>query len=331
MEIFWIILGVVGVAVLLYLLIADGDLVVSESVVIGAPVDKVFSYILDLRNWKDWNAWIRYEKDVPLEYSHDVSEEGGYYSWNGKVIGSGKLSHYKIVPNKKIEQKIQFLKPFKSSSYISWTFEEENGKTKVTWGMNGKLPFFMKPMLNKMKDSLSRDYKIGLLYLAQTLSAKAPKMDLDFVGEIHFNGGAALCKADKGSIEYIQKTMSKGFEDLLGYCKENEISLTGYPLSVYHKMHPKRGFVYDMAVPVSESSTPNDEFVLKYLPTGKYLKVTLKGSYQYMDLAWYSAFCYLKMHKFKYDWKRASMEVYETSPSEVSPKELVTSLLIAIK
>ena len=331
MEVFWIILGLLLVAVLLYLLIANGDLVVSESVVIDVPIDKVFAYILDLRSWKDWNAWIRYEKDVPLEYSDDVSTEGGYYSWDGKVIGSGKLSHNKIVTNERIEQKVQFFKPFKSSSDISWVFEKKGDKTKVTWGMNGKLPFFMKPMLNRMKDSLSRDYKMGLLYLAQMLDGKAPKVELDFVGEMQFDGGTALCKADKGNITHIQKTMGKGFEDLLGYCKDNEIPLTGYPLSVYHKMNPKRGFVYDMAAPVGESSTPNDEFTLKSLPTGKYLKITLKGSYQYMDLAWYSAFCYLKMHKFKYDWKRASMEVYETSPSEVAPDELVTSLLIAIK
>ena len=331
MEMFWIILGVVVALILIYLLLANGDLIVSESVVIDAPVDKVFSYILNLRNWKEWNSWIRYEQNAPLKYSDDVSIEGGYYSWDGKVIGSGKLTHHKIVTNERIEQKIQFFKPFKSSSDISWVFEEENGKIKVTWGMNGKLPFFLKPMLGKMKESLSRDYKMGLLYLAQMLDAKAPKMQLDFVGEIQFDGGTALCKADKGSIAYIQKTMGKGFENLLRYCKDNEIVLTGYPLSVYHKMNPKRGFVYDIAVPVDPSSPPSDEFTLKALPVGKYLKVTLHGSYQYMDLAWYSAFCYLKMHKFKYDWGRASIEVYETSPSEVAPAELITSILVAIK
>ena len=55
-----------------------------------------------------------HEPDTVLSYSDNCNEESGNYSWDGKYIGAGKMTHVKLVRPNKIRQSIEFSRPFKS-------------------------------------------------------------------------------------------------------------------------------------------------------------------------------------------------------------------------
>ena len=60
---------------------------VEKSIEIEAPIEKVYAAIRDFREWVPWSLWLISEPDCPLDYG----EDGKSYSWEGKIIGSGKM------------------------------------------------------------------------------------------------------------------------------------------------------------------------------------------------------------------------------------------------
>ena len=86
-----------------------------------------------------------------------------------------------------------------------------------------------------------------------------------------------------------------------------------------------------MALPVPAETT-SSEFEVKSYTGGRYYKTTLRGSYTFLELAWYQAYSHLQMQKIKPQRKRASLEMYENDPATVShSNEIITSLYIPIK
>ena len=140
----WITIAIIAVIVLaglLYLASLDGSFSVRRSLEIDAPIESVFDAVVDFKSWPEWSPWLLHEPDTRLEYSDDYRLEGGYYSWDGKVVGAGRLTHIAIKPGSRISQQIDFIRPFKASNQVIWEFEARDAKTLVSWEMQGRMPF----------------------------------------------------------------------------------------------------------------------------------------------------------------------------------------------
>ena len=113
----WVILVIVIViplAAIIYLATLEGNFRVRRSLEIEAPAKAVFAAIVDLKSWPQWSPWLMHEADASLLYSDNFEQEGGYYTWDGKVVGAGRLTHSRIKANSRIDQQIEFTRPFKS-------------------------------------------------------------------------------------------------------------------------------------------------------------------------------------------------------------------------
>lgn len=65
---------------------------------------------------------------------------------------------------------------------------------------------------------------------------------------------------------------------------------------------------------------------------GRYFKTTLKGGYDFLELAWHAAYSHLCTHKIKFDKKRPGLAVYENDPTQVEhTNQIITSLYIPVK
>jgi DNA gyrase inhibitor GyrI len=104
------------------------------------------------------------------------------------------------------------------------------------------------------------------------------------------------------------------------------------PFVIYHKIDPRNmHFNCDMAIPVNADNTSSD-LEVKTFPGGRYYKTTLKGSYEFHELAWYQAYSHLRMLKLKPQSRHAALEIYENDPSRVAhSNEILTSILVPIK
>lgn len=320
------------VGLLIYLLLQEGRYSVRRTQLINADIDTVFDKIRDFKSWRDWSPWLIHEPETKLEYSENFSEEGGYYSWDGKRIGAGKLTHVKLERPHRIEQKIEFYRPFKSVCEVGFEFAEEQGQTRVAWIMQGKMPFLLRFMTQKTRDMIEKDYDLGLAMLNGQLNDHAEYPVLKFEGETVLDPVQSLCKGFSGGLEAMEEAMKKGFPELMEFIEQHNGNAAGAPFSAYHKVDIKTmQFVCDMAIPV-EGGMEAGEYQLKKLGGGRFFKVTVKGNYQFLELAWYSANAHVQMIKLKYDKSRASLEVYENDPEKVgSSNEIITTLYVPIK
>jgi effector-binding domain-containing protein len=318
---------------LLYLTTLDGKYSVRRSLEIAAAPKTVFDKIRDLKSWSDWSPWLMHEPDTPLAFSDTPDQEEGWYSWDGKTIGAGKLTHKQFIADTKIEQRLEFKRPFKSVSSVWWEFEPKNDTTTlVHWNMAGSMPFLLRFMTKKMSNYISKDYDTGLYMLRGELEKDAEVPHISFEGPADLPHQSALTIHFEGHLEALKTAMMEGFPKLGKTIDEGQLSTTGYPFTIYHKVDLKKmHFNCDMAVPVAAETT-STEFEVKTFNGGRYYKTTLTGSYEFLELAWYQAYAHLQMQKIRPQMKRASREVYENDPNTVNhSNEIVTSIYIPIQ
>ena len=109
-------------------------------------------------------------------------QQEGWYAWNGELIGAGRITHLRLEAPERIEQRIVFTRPFKSSSAVSWEFVEHPSRTEVFWTMRGRMPFllrFLAPVITAAIDN----YEIGLILLRARLDPNADRLQIRFIGE----------------------------------------------------------------------------------------------------------------------------------------------------
>lgn len=318
---------------LLYLASLDGNFTVRRSLEIANNQKTLFNKIRDLKSWSDWSPWLMHEPETTLNFSESPDQEGGWYSWDGKIVGAGKLTHVKFTAEQKIEQRIEFTRPFKSVSKVWWEFESTGeNSTLVHWNMSGKMPFLFRFMAKKMPTYISKDYDTGLYLLRGKMETDAEAPLITFHGPQDLPNQTALSIHFAGHLEELKNAMMDGFPKLGKYIDDNDLKATGYPFTIYHKVDlESMHFNCDLAMPI-DTETKSSEFEIKSFPGGRYYKTTLRGSYEFLELAWYQAYAHLQMQKIKPKRKGASLEMYENDPAAVNhTNEIITSIYIPIK
>lgn len=333
MSILFAIFGLALLAALGYLATLDGKFDIRRSIVIRAPAERVFGKIRDFKTWRDWSPWVMHEPDTELVFSAEYGEVDGWYSWNGQRIGAGKLTHAAFDAPHSIRQRIEFSRPFKAAHEVYWQFEPQAPEeTLVTWGMRGEMPFFLRFLVARMSGMVGKDYELGLAMLRGQLDPAAAHPRIHFNGPVDCEARVCLCKRFSGTLEAMKPVMQEGFPRLLASAQEHGLALVGPAMTICHSFDEKRRFiVLDMALPIADGAAP-EGYALQRLTGGRHYKVTLQGSYEFLELAWPSAFAHLGMAKLKFDKSRPCFEVYENDSCGVaSTNEIVTSLYLPIR
>src|SRR5262249_46498244 len=90
-------------------------------------------------------------------------------------IGVGSIRIMESDPNKKVKIMIEFQEPYKNTGFAEFTFREDNGKTKVTWTMNGKSPYPIKVLRSAPKGldlTLGTMFELGLKDMKEAAESK---------------------------------------------------------------------------------------------------------------------------------------------------------------
>ena len=146
---------------------------VQRSTVIEAPAERIFEEIADFHRWQKWSPWEGLDPEMHRAYSGPPSGEGAVYTWSGnRKAGEGRMEIKKTVGASSIEIALDFLKPFKSSSTTSFTFEPEEDRTRVTWTMVGPYTLVTRIMgiFKSMDKMIGPDFEKGLEQLKAVAS-----------------------------------------------------------------------------------------------------------------------------------------------------------------
>ena len=206
---------------LVYLFCLDGKYEVKRTKLINSDIDAAFDKIRDFRSWQDWSPWLIHEPDTKLKFGENCDQEGGYYTWDGNLVGAGMLRHVSFNAPHRIDQQIEFTRPFKSICKVSFEFQEKGNQTAVTWAMCGEMPFLFRFMTRKTVDMISKDYDLGLAMLAGQLDSNAEFPRIYFDGETNLKRKYSLCKNFEGGLAAMESTMKVEFPNLVAHIETN--------------------------------------------------------------------------------------------------------------
>jgi predicted transcriptional regulator YdeE/uncharacterized protein YndB with AHSA1/START domain len=302
---------------------------ISKSIIIDAPVEKVFNAIDDFHTWSHWSPWLIQDPDAKV----DVAADGKSYSWVGKRVGSGNMKITGEQKNGTITCDLNFLKPWKSFADVRFTtFPSESG-TKVTWFMNSSLPWFMFWMKKRMVAFVGMDYERGLNMLKDYVEDGEVHSRLDFKGYSDFPGCKYIAYKTSSFMETVGEDMTRDFEKIWAFMDGKTDLISGYPFSIYHKFDMVKGGVsYTSGVPVSSIPADLPEgMITGEIPATKIYTLEHTGSYRHLGNAWTTMHGMMRLKEFKGKRGIHPFETYVNNPGEVPENELITRINFAVK
>jgi len=171
-------LYIIGGLILLILLIAafvGRKWEYEKSILINAPIEKVWRNTNSLHAINQWNPWLDRDPNIHQEYSGTDGAPGASYSWDSPVknVGAGNQTITGVRENTEMTSRINFIRPFAGIGDAWIRLEHERGTTRAIWGIASSTPYPMNIMkvFGVIEKNLNRDFTKGLNQL-KTLSEK---------------------------------------------------------------------------------------------------------------------------------------------------------------
>lgn len=294
---------------------------VEKSVVINAPIEKVYAAIRDFHTWPTWSPWLIVEPGCEAK----VSPDGMQNSWEGDIIGSGKMIIDSAEENKAINYTLTFLKPWKAVSPVSFSLDQTSDGVQVTWTMEGSVPFFLFFLKKMMGAMVGMDYERGLSMLKDMVETGTVPSKLDFPGvetvsECKYVGVRTVC-----SIQDIGEAMGADFEKLSSLLGQEALAQS---FSIYHKWDMVKGVCeYTAGCAVdSPPETLSSGFFVDTFPECQAYKVVHTGPYRHLGNAWSAGMMHGRAKVFKQSKKLHPFETYGNDPKVTPENDLITNI-----
>jgi len=170
--------GVVAVVVLAVLGIAatkPDAFHIERSATLSAPAEAVFPHLEDFKRWGGWSPYEKVDPNLKRTFSGPQRGPGSTYAYEGTQIGAGRMTILESRPNEQLTIKLEFLKPFESTSTATFILKPLADGTQVTWAMDGENTFMGKVMsvLVDMDEMIGKDFAAGLANLNQLTEGNA--------------------------------------------------------------------------------------------------------------------------------------------------------------
>lgn len=164
----WLI-ALVAVLFVLFLVITfflPKSYTVERSMEIDAPAELIYSQVVDLEMWQEWNPWNEMDPEIAIEYGETKVGPGASYTWESDVAGDGAMKIIEATPVEHVRYELIFEGyeelPSYSSIYISPGGED--GPSTVSWSFEGSVGdnFFARWMSVMVDKFVGPSYEKGL-------------------------------------------------------------------------------------------------------------------------------------------------------------------------
>ena len=165
-----VIAGIIALLLLLALFTKKKYYIHCE-IIINAPLQKVFDYVKQFKNWDNFNERATADPSKKTEYKGTDGTVGFIIAWNGnKKVGEGEKEIKAIVEGKTIETEIRFVRPFTAIGYTNMNTESvSHNQTKVTLSNSSKIKYPFNILLLVVEKGIAKDMDISLSTLKNIL------------------------------------------------------------------------------------------------------------------------------------------------------------------
>lgn len=294
-----ILLVLVGIFLLLGI-VAPKDFHVERSIVINAPRTAIFPHLQTFEKQKTWSPWNERDPNMQHEIIGRDGTVGAINRWKSKVEGNGEQEIIAIQPNERLETKLRFEGMGESKASLSAA--DADGGTKITWAMDGGMPFPWSVMglFMNMDKMLGSDFEKGLTKL-KTIMEATPKtyrgytvQEMDAPAK-HFIGHRETLDMDKMGSENFAQHLPKVFAAV----QTAKLEMDGMPCGlffVWDETNRKVDLAY--AIPVKTKAEVKG-FNSFEIPAGKLLVVDYYGPYTGTGEAHFAMDEYVKEHNLQ--------------------------------
>ena len=149
---------------------------ISRSALIEAPAATVYAQVADFHRWKAWSPWEKLDPAMQTNYAGTDGAPGATYAWKGNdKVGEGRMTLVEARPPQALGIRLEFLKPFASTSTTRFDFAPQGRTTQATWTMEGHNGFTGKAfsLVMNMDKMVGGDFERGLAQLKSVSEAQA--------------------------------------------------------------------------------------------------------------------------------------------------------------
>lgn len=330
---------IVFIAGSIYVATKDGFYEIETTKLINAPTPLLFKEVADLENWKGWNAWAGQE-GININVSDPSNDEGASFEWQADYLRDGRIMTTAIIPYSRIEQALVMQTSIgEAKGDITWSFEPEDGQTRVTWRMEGSQSFKEKlafTLQDKDMDEIFQPiFEESLENLEQNIIQKMEEYSINVQGVTEHGGGYYLYTTTAARLGEVSAKAAEMITQVTIFMDENNISRSGRPFVIYNQRDDRNGTtIFSAAVPTpSQIITPaGSEILNAYLEPQKAVKTTLKGHHRNAAEAWERTYRYIEENGLMVDPQGQPFEIFITNPAEVdNPALWVTEIYIPVE
>lgn len=304
-----------------------------RSIEIHADASRVFQTVADFGTWTIWSPWLIAEPETKVRISSDGKSVGSVYSWTGNMTGQGEVEHKQLVPNTLIDDDIRFLKPFRSEAKVGFRFEPTGSGTKLSWSMDGHMPWFMFWIIPFMKTFIGMDYMRGLRMLKDwietgSIPSRVIQHGVENCSPVRMAG--VVCSSE---VECVGSSMETTFSQARELFQSYGLPLNGPMISVYTKFNVRKGvfhYISGFVIPDDLDVPASSGLKVWSIPASKALRVEHIGGYQHLGNAWSVANQIVRFRKMRQK-QCGTYEIYRTTPPSTSSAELKTDIYLPLK
>jgi hypothetical protein len=144
------------------------EMIVSSEILIDRPKNMVLDCVKLLRHQEQYNAWIRNDPEIKMEYKGTDGAPGFVAGWESKTrMGSGEQEILSVT-NDGYESELRF-QNHDNVTHVKTILESVSDKTKVFYTMTATPGFPMNMMAPMMKNMLKKDMDETLTTLKKIL------------------------------------------------------------------------------------------------------------------------------------------------------------------
>ena len=169
---------VLGVVVLLIVIaLRPSEFRIVRSTTIAAPAAAIFPHLNDFKKHRAWSPWVKLDPAAKYAYEGPASGVGARMAWKGNGrAGAGRQTIVNSVPQELVRVKLEFFKPFPSTSTTEFELKPDATTTTVSWILYGKNTFPAKAfgLLMNQDKMLGGFFEEGLASLKKLVETVVP-------------------------------------------------------------------------------------------------------------------------------------------------------------
>jgi effector-binding domain-containing protein len=318
------------VLVVLFLVVAfflPSKVYIEESIVINKPASVIFKQVDNFKNWPAWSPWQANDPEMVNTYEGPDQGVDAKTIWTSKKNGNGSMTIIESVPYTKVISALDFGMPGASNSF---EFKEDQGATKVTWGVNiPKLSYPVERFLGLMMPGMMKLFFVNGLEKLKEVTEAMP--DPPALKIVEMPEKAVVSVIDSCNWNDIEKKMGEMFGEIMTLQKKAKFEFAGAPMSMYQKWDTVNHFtVFENCVPVDREVAGKGRVQYKVLPATRAVMGTHFGAYDK------TMYLYMAMDEYIKDFKLVEaggpIEEYITDPmSEPDTAKWQTNVYFPVK